>query len=126
MAPQRVLVVGDVNGQISQLYKRVESVVKKTGAFDALLVAGSFFGLDGAADESWEKFKQGELKGEQSNKEDLWLCTIHSMLPPPPHSSPYTLITCTHAHAQPIQLSLEAFMVIVVVAMRHHRPCIHS
>lgn len=65
MAPQRVLVVGDVNGQISQLYKRVETVVKKTGAFDALLVAGSFFGLDGGADASWEKFKQGELKGEQ-------------------------------------------------------------
>jgi hypothetical protein len=63
MGPQRVLVVGDVNGEIAQLYKRVESIVKKTGAFDALLVAGSFFGVDGAADASWEQYRQGEMKG---------------------------------------------------------------
>ena len=63
MGPQRVLVVGDVNGEIAQLYKRVASIVKKTGEFDALLVSGSFFGVDGNVDAVWERYKQGEMKG---------------------------------------------------------------
>lgn len=66
MAPLRVLVVGDVNGEVGKLYKRVASVMKKSGAFDMLLVSGSFFSAEGGADETWMSFTRGDAKGQNS------------------------------------------------------------
>lgn len=43
MAPPRILLCGDVNGRLNQLFKRVSSVNKSAGPFDALLCVGQFF-----------------------------------------------------------------------------------
>ncbi|XP_021859400.1 zinc finger CCCH domain-containing protein 64 isoform X1 [Spinacia oleracea] len=43
MASPRILLAGDVNGLLSQLFKRVLSVNKSAGPFDALLCVGQFF-----------------------------------------------------------------------------------
>ena len=40
----KVLVSGDVDGNISALFKRVEAVNSKAGPFEMLLCVGSFFG----------------------------------------------------------------------------------
>lgn len=42
-SPPRILLSGDVNGRLSQLFKRVNSVNKSAGPFDALLCVGQFF-----------------------------------------------------------------------------------
>ncbi|KAG0486838.1 hypothetical protein HPP92_008933 [Vanilla planifolia] len=42
-SPPRILLCGDVLGRLNQLYKRVLSVNKSTGPFDALLCVGQFF-----------------------------------------------------------------------------------
>ncbi|XP_022960696.1 zinc finger CCCH domain-containing protein 64 isoform X2 [Cucurbita moschata] len=43
MSPPRILLCGDVLGRLNQLYKRVVSVNKSAGPFDALLCVGQFF-----------------------------------------------------------------------------------
>ncbi|KAJ4848283.1 hypothetical protein Tsubulata_045022 [Turnera subulata] len=43
MAPPRILLCGDVLGRLNQLFKRVQSVNKSAGPFDALLCVGQFF-----------------------------------------------------------------------------------
>ncbi|KDP33838.1 hypothetical protein JCGZ_07409 [Jatropha curcas] len=43
MAPPRILLCGDVLGRLNQLYKRVQSVNKSAGPFDALFCVGQFF-----------------------------------------------------------------------------------
>ncbi|KAL2533213.1 Zinc finger CCCH domain-containing protein 64 [Abeliophyllum distichum] len=43
MAPPRILLCGDVFGRLNQLLKRVSSVNKSAGPFDALLCVGQFF-----------------------------------------------------------------------------------
>lgn len=43
MSPPRILLCGDVFGRLNQLYKRVISVNKSAGPFDALLCVGQFF-----------------------------------------------------------------------------------
>ncbi|KAM0026666.1 putative transcription factor C3H family [Helianthus debilis subsp. tardiflorus] len=43
MAPPRILLCGDPIGHLNQLFKRVTSVNKSTGPFDALLCVGQFF-----------------------------------------------------------------------------------
>ncbi|EXB38846.1 Zinc finger CCCH domain-containing protein 64 [Morus notabilis] len=43
MAPPRILLCGDVLGRLNQLFKRVASVNKSAGPFDALLCVGQFF-----------------------------------------------------------------------------------
>ncbi|GMH18076.1 hypothetical protein Nepgr_019917 [Nepenthes gracilis] len=43
MAPPRILLCGDVLGRLCQLFKRVLSVNKSAGPFDALLCVGQFF-----------------------------------------------------------------------------------
>ena len=40
----KVLVSGDTDGNISALFKRVETVNNKAGPFEMLLCVGSFFG----------------------------------------------------------------------------------
>ncbi|CAH1785742.1 unnamed protein product [Owenia fusiformis] len=55
----RVLVAGDVQGKFGTLYKRVDSIQKKTGAFDLLLCVGDFFGDD---DSEWAHYVMGSKK----------------------------------------------------------------
>ncbi|KAF5192020.1 Zinc finger ccch domain-containing protein, partial [Thalictrum thalictroides] len=43
MAPPRILLCGDVFGRLNQLFKRVSTVSKSTGPFDALFCVGQFF-----------------------------------------------------------------------------------
>ncbi|PIA43027.1 hypothetical protein AQUCO_02000462v1 [Aquilegia coerulea] len=43
MASPRILLCGDVFGRINQLFKRVSTVSKSTGPFDALFCVGQFF-----------------------------------------------------------------------------------
>ncbi|XP_060209919.1 zinc finger CCCH domain-containing protein 64 isoform X2 [Lycium barbarum] len=43
MAPLKILLCGDVRGRLNQLFKRVSSVNKAAGPFDALLCVGQFF-----------------------------------------------------------------------------------
>ncbi|OMO91652.1 Zinc finger, CCCH-type [Corchorus olitorius] len=43
MAPPRILLCGDVLGRLNQLFKRVNSVNKSAGPFDALFCVGQFF-----------------------------------------------------------------------------------
>ncbi|XP_059432587.1 zinc finger CCCH domain-containing protein 64 [Corylus avellana] len=43
MASPRILLCGDVLGRLSQLFKRVSTVNKSAGPFDALLCVGQFF-----------------------------------------------------------------------------------
>jgi hypothetical protein len=41
--PRRILLAGDVRGQLRVLFARVEAVAAKAGPFDALLCVGGFF-----------------------------------------------------------------------------------
>lgn len=43
MSPPRILLCGDVLGRLNQLFKRVQSVNKSAGPFDALFCVGQFF-----------------------------------------------------------------------------------
>ncbi|XP_062010688.1 zinc finger CCCH domain-containing protein 64-like [Rosa rugosa] len=43
MAPPKILLCGDVSGNLKQLFKRVVSVNKSAGPFDALFCVGQFF-----------------------------------------------------------------------------------
>ncbi|XP_048241531.1 CWF19-like protein 1 isoform X2 [Haliotis rufescens] len=55
----RCLVCGDVKGQFSVLFKRVNSLQKKGGKFEVLMCVGDFFGSNHAA---WEDYTSGRLK----------------------------------------------------------------
>ncbi|KAK6972586.1 CWF19-like protein 1 [Biomphalaria glabrata] len=57
--PLRILVAGDVEGNFDQLFKRVQSIQKKSGNFDLLLCVGDFFGTNLS---SWEPYKTKKLK----------------------------------------------------------------
>lgn len=57
--PLKILVSGDVEGNFHQLFKRVDSIQKKSGNFDLLLCVGEFFGSDMS---SWEPYKSGKAK----------------------------------------------------------------
>lgn len=58
----KILVCGDVNGDITALYKRVRSLVKKNpGGFEALFCTGSFFAHDGTGTQL-EPFLTGQEK----------------------------------------------------------------
>ncbi|KAJ0174158.1 hypothetical protein K1T71_010304 [Dendrolimus kikuchii] len=48
MDKQKTLICGDVDGNFTALFSRVESIVKKSGPFDVLICVGSFFGDDNA------------------------------------------------------------------------------
>ncbi|XP_033638777.1 CWF19-like protein 1 [Asterias rubens] len=55
--PLKILVCGDVEGNLSQLFKRVNNVNKKAGPFEMLLCVGEFFGPN---DAEWNKYKTGQ------------------------------------------------------------------
>eukprot|EP00049_Salpingoeca_infusionum_P024059 m.14636 g.14636 ORF g.14636 m.14636 type:complete len:554 (+) comp6381_c0_seq2:115-1776(+) len=58
--PLKLLVVGDVDGKVKQLYKRVKKVNASNGPFDAVLCCGSFFGRDGSVDDEWLTYTAGK------------------------------------------------------------------
>ena len=52
----KVMVAGDVEGNLTTLFKRVEAVDKKAGPFEMLLCVGSFFG---PGNPGWTDYKSG-------------------------------------------------------------------
>ncbi|XP_060770280.1 CWF19-like protein 1 isoform X2 [Neoarius graeffei] len=60
--PLRVLVCGDVEGRISALFNRVNTIQKKSGQFDLLLCVGDFFGKSPEAEAEWDGYKSGAKK----------------------------------------------------------------
>ncbi|KAK3593978.1 hypothetical protein CHS0354_040718 [Potamilus streckersoni] len=56
----RILVSGDVEGNFDQLYSRISSIQKKSGAFDLLLCVGDFFG--NSCNEGWQEYVSGSKK----------------------------------------------------------------
>ncbi|XP_027019704.2 CWF19-like protein 1 [Tachysurus fulvidraco] len=60
--PLRVLACGDVEGRISALYNRVNTIQKKSGQFDLLLCVGDFFGRSPEAEAEWKGYKSGAKK----------------------------------------------------------------
>ncbi|XP_077565675.1 CWF19-like protein 1 [Stigmatopora nigra] len=58
----KVLVCGDVAGELNALFKRVESIQKKTGNFDLLLCVGEFFAATPEAEQEWQLYKSGVKK----------------------------------------------------------------
>lgn len=60
--PVRVLACGDVEGKLTALFNRVQSIQKKAGQFDLLLCVGEFFGTTPEAEEEWQHYKTGSKK----------------------------------------------------------------
>ncbi|KAM9496645.1 CWF19-like protein 1 [Clarias gariepinus] len=60
--PLRVLACGDVEGRISALFNRVNTIQKKSGQFDLLLCVGDFFGKSPEAEAEWAAYKSGAKK----------------------------------------------------------------
>lgn len=54
------LVCGDVEGNFSKFYSRIDNVNKKSGPFDYLFCVGNFFGN---SDEELLPFKSKQAKG---------------------------------------------------------------
>ena len=59
MTTMKILVAGDVEGNLPTLFKRVESVNAKAGPFEMLLCVGSFFGPGNLG---WGDYKSGRCK----------------------------------------------------------------
>ncbi|KAL6585849.1 hypothetical protein OROMI_002493 [Orobanche minor] len=62
MAAPRILLCGDVLGRLSQLFKRVSSVNKSAGPFDALLCVGQFFPDSAAQMDEFNEYIEGRSK----------------------------------------------------------------
>ncbi|KAL6496525.1 hypothetical protein OROGR_029783 [Orobanche gracilis] len=62
MAAPRILLCGDVLGRLSQLFKRVSSVNKSAGPFDALLCVGQFFPDSAAQLDEFNEYIEGRSK----------------------------------------------------------------
>ncbi|XP_077449775.1 CWF19-like protein 1 [Stigmatopora argus] len=58
----KVLVCGDVAGELKALFQRVKSIQKKTGNFDLLLCVGEFFADTPEAEEEWQLYESGVKK----------------------------------------------------------------
>ncbi|KAL2613506.1 hypothetical protein R1flu_025198 [Riccia fluitans] len=58
-AAPRILIAGDVHGRLPALFKRVLSVNKSNGPFDALLCVGQFFPSDPSGIEGMQKYVDG-------------------------------------------------------------------
>ncbi|XP_068220486.1 CWF19-like protein 1 isoform X2 [Palaemon carinicauda] len=56
---EKILVCGNVEGRLNQLFKRVSSVNEKNGPFSMLLCVGEFFGSDNS---QWVPYQKGKLK----------------------------------------------------------------
>ncbi|XP_034382649.1 CWF19-like protein 1 [Cyclopterus lumpus] len=60
--PVRVLACGDVEGRLTALFTRVQTIQKKAGPFDLLLCVGEFFGSTPEAEAEWQQYKTGAKK----------------------------------------------------------------
>uniref|UniRef100_A0A8C9XBI8 CWF19-like protein 1 n=1 Tax=Sander lucioperca TaxID=283035 RepID=A0A8C9XBI8_SANLU len=60
--PVRVLACGDVEGRLTALFNRVQTIQKKAGQFDLLLCVGEFFGTTPEAEAEWQQYKTGAKK----------------------------------------------------------------
>ncbi|XP_074554396.1 CWF19-like protein 1 [Halichoeres trimaculatus] len=60
--PLRVLACGDVEGRLTALFNRVQTIQKKSGQFDLLLCVGEFFGSTPEAEAEWQQYKSGAKK----------------------------------------------------------------
>ncbi|CAL1568360.1 unnamed protein product [Knipowitschia caucasica] len=60
--PVRVLACGDVEGRLTALFNRVQTIQKKAGPFDLLLCVGDFFGTSPDAESEWQQYKTGAKK----------------------------------------------------------------
>ncbi|XP_034529407.1 CWF19-like protein 1 [Notolabrus celidotus] len=60
--PVRVLACGDVEGRLTALFNRVQTIQKKTGQFDLLFCVGEFFGTTPEAEAEWLQYKSGAKK----------------------------------------------------------------
>ncbi|KAM3588271.1 uncharacterized protein V6R79_025226 [Siganus canaliculatus] len=60
--PVRVLACGDVEGKLTALFNRVQTIQKKAGQFDLLLCVGEFFGSTPEAEAEWQQYKTGAKK----------------------------------------------------------------
>uniref|UniRef100_A0A8C6U145 CWF19-like protein 1 n=1 Tax=Neogobius melanostomus TaxID=47308 RepID=A0A8C6U145_9GOBI len=60
--PVRVLACGDVEGRLTALFNRVQSIQKKAGPFDLLLCVGEFFGTTPVAEAEWQQYQSGLKK----------------------------------------------------------------
>ncbi|XP_070532625.1 CWF19-like protein 1 [Ptychodera flava] len=58
----KVLVSGDVEGKLDQLYTRVKKIQKKAGPFEMLFCVGNFFGHGAKAQTEWMKYVDGKEK----------------------------------------------------------------
>ncbi|KAK7075504.1 hypothetical protein SK128_009879 [Halocaridina rubra] len=56
---EKILVCGDVEGRVNQLFKRVSNVNEKNGPFSMLLCVGDFFSANST---QWLPYKRGDLK----------------------------------------------------------------
>ncbi|XP_078000079.1 CWF19-like protein 1 [Glandiceps talaboti] len=56
----KILICGDVEGKLDQLYTRVKNVQKKAGTFEMLFCVGNFFGHGPKAEEEWKKYQSGD------------------------------------------------------------------
>ncbi|XP_028132527.1 CWF19-like protein 1 homolog [Diabrotica virgifera virgifera] len=56
---QKILFCGDVEGKFDALFKRVETINKKSGPFDCLLCVGNFFGIN---NKEFIPYKLGDKK----------------------------------------------------------------
>ena len=56
----KLLVSGDVRGEVAQLFDRVGPLHASKGPFDCLLCIGDFFGA-APPDETLKRFRSGEL-----------------------------------------------------------------
>ncbi|KAA8580095.1 hypothetical protein FQN60_005630 [Etheostoma spectabile] len=56
------LACGDVEGRLTALFNRVQTIQKKAGPFDLLLCVGEFFGTTPEAEAEWQQYKTGAKK----------------------------------------------------------------
>ncbi|KAK9884169.1 hypothetical protein WA026_005125 [Henosepilachna vigintioctopunctata] len=56
---QKILLCGDVEGKFNDLFKRVNTIIKKVGQFDILICVGNFFGIN---NKEFEEYKSGSKK----------------------------------------------------------------
>lgn len=66
------LLCGDVEGKFDDLFKRVATIQKKSGPFDALLCVGNFFGIN---NREFSFYKLGDKKGNlRENTVSINIC----------------------------------------------------
>lgn len=58
----KILVCGNVKGQFSKLFKKLNSLQKKNGPFEAVLCPGQLFSVSDSCEKEWNDCKSGQIK----------------------------------------------------------------